>query len=112
MKLAAAARALRVALSTAALMSCAGQLDVDPETDSSGARFVTGASVQECWLARHDQKRRRARPTATVPLAEVARFTGESESCLVDLVRTGVLHGAGAGRGSHITVSSLKFWMG
>jgi hypothetical protein len=45
MKLAAAARALNVALSTAALLSCTGQLDIDPETDSSGARFVTRTSV-------------------------------------------------------------------
>ncbi|MDA8282087.1 MAG: site-specific integrase, partial [Actinomycetota bacterium] len=50
MKLAAAARALKVALSTAALMSRTGQLDVDLETDSSRARFVARASVEECWL--------------------------------------------------------------
>ncbi|MDA8285612.1 MAG: site-specific integrase, partial [Actinomycetota bacterium] len=45
MKLAAAARQLGVALSTAALLSRTGQLEVDPETDSSGARFVTRTSV-------------------------------------------------------------------
>ncbi len=51
-KLAAAARQLKVALSTAALLSRTGQLEVDPETDSSGARFVTRTSVQQYWLDR------------------------------------------------------------
>jgi integrase len=45
-KLAVAARQLGVALSTAALLSRTGQLEVDPETDSSGARFVTRTSVE------------------------------------------------------------------
>ena len=59
MKLAAAARQLKVALSTAALLSRTGQLEVDPETDSSGARFVTRTSVQQYWLERR-------RPTSRV----------------------------------------------
>ena len=57
-KLAAAARQLKVALSTAALLSRTGQLEVDPETDSSGARFVTRTSVQQYWL---DRRRPRIR---------------------------------------------------
>ena len=59
-------------------MSRTGQLDVDPETDSSGARFVTRASVQQCWLDRQSKARSRRRAEPAVPLAEVARFTGES----------------------------------
>jgi hypothetical protein len=59
MKLAAAARHLGVALSTAALLSRTGQLDVDPETDSSGARFVTRTSVEAYRLERR-------RPTTRV----------------------------------------------
>ena len=46
MKLAAAARQLKVVISTAALLVKHGDLDLDPETDSSGAKFVTRASVE------------------------------------------------------------------
>jgi integrase len=74
MKLAAAARQLKVALSTAALLSRTGQLEVDPETDSSGARFVTRTSVQQYWLERRRPTTRvgggRGQlPAATGPLA-------------------------------------------
>ena len=41
MKLAVAARQLNLAVSTVCMMAKRGELDVDPETDSSGARFVT-----------------------------------------------------------------------
>jgi len=57
MKLAAAARQLGVALSTAALFSRDGQLEVDPETDSSGALFVTRVSVEGYWLNRRRGRR-------------------------------------------------------
>jgi len=50
MKLAAAARQLKVALSTAALLSRTGSLEVDLESDSSGARYVTRASVETYWF--------------------------------------------------------------
>ena len=85
MKLAAAARALKVALSTAALMSRSGELEVDPETDSSGARFVTRSSVQQCWLDRQSKSRSRRRPEPAVPVAEVVRFTGHNTTDLMDL---------------------------
>jgi len=63
MKLAAAARQLGVALSTVALLSRAGQLDVDPETDSSGARFVTRTSVERMRIDRPIRTRRRLAPS-------------------------------------------------
>jgi hypothetical protein len=49
MKLAAAARQHKVTLSSAALLSRTRQLEVDPGTDSSGARFGTRASVDAYW---------------------------------------------------------------
>ena len=49
MKLAAAARQHKVTLSSAALLSRTRQLEVDPVTDSSGARFGTRASVDAYW---------------------------------------------------------------
>ena len=55
-KLAAAACQLKIALSTAALLSRTGQLEVDPETDSSGSRFVIRASVAGYWLHRHHRR--------------------------------------------------------
>lgn len=61
------------------------EIRVDPETDSSGARYVTRVSVQGCWRSRHEEKRGRAQPAA-VSLAEVARLTGEKAETIVDLV--------------------------
>ena len=111
MKLAAAARALRVALSTAALMSRAGQLDVDPETDSSGARFVTRTSVQQSWLDRQSKARSRRRAEPAVALAEVARFTGENPRALMDLVRAGILEQVPGRRAVQLTAGPLRSWM-
>jgi integrase len=111
MKLAAAARAVKVALSTAALMSRNGQLEVDPETDSSGARFVTRASVRQCWLDRQARGRPRGEVEPAVPLAEVARFTGESPRAVMDLVRTGSLQQVPGRRACEITAVSLKRWL-
>jgi hypothetical protein len=56
MKLATAARQLRLAASTVALASRRGDLAVDPETDTSGARFVTRESVRRYWLSRQQHK--------------------------------------------------------
>ena len=50
MKLTVAARQLNLAVSTVGMMAKRGELDVDPETDSSGARFVTRASVEKCRM--------------------------------------------------------------
>ncbi len=109
-KLAAAARKLGVALSTAALVSRIGQLEVDPETDGSDARFVTRTSVQACWLARQ----RRGRPALqqeAVALDEVARFTGHSQSDVMDLVRAGVLEQLPGRRACQITAASVQVWL-
>ena len=46
LKLAAAATQLNLAVSTIGLMAKRGQLEVDPETDGSTARFVTRQSVE------------------------------------------------------------------
>ncbi len=59
MKLAAAARRLKVAASTAGLLARRGDLDVDAETDSSGAIFINRASVDRCWIARGEATRRK-----------------------------------------------------
>jgi hypothetical protein len=112
MKLASAARALKVALSTAALMSRTGQLEVDPETDSSAARFVTRVSVQQCWLDRQSKTRSRGTMEQAVPLAEVARFTGKTPRALMDLVRAGTLRQLPGRHRCEITVDSLDSWLG
>lgn len=111
MKLAAAARQLKVALSTISVLSRNGDLDVDPETDSSGARFVTRASIEVCWIARHASKRRAAQPVAAVPLAEVTRFTGHSSTQIMDLVHAGVLQQVPGRRAVRLTATSLRAWM-
>jgi len=109
-KLAAAARQLGVALSTAALLSRTGELEVDPETDGSGARFVTRASVQACWLARQ-RRGQSAEQQEAVALDELARFTGRSQSDVMDLVRAGVLEQRPGRRACQITAASVQVWM-
>ena len=93
------------------LLAINGELELDPETDTSGARFVTRASVG-CWLARNEAKRRIARPVATVPFAEVVRFTGLGRREVVDLVRAGVLEELPGRRTTcEITTTSLEAWL-
>jgi integrase len=111
MKLAAAARQLRLALSTVGLLARNGDLDVDPETDSSGARFVTRASVERCWIARSAAKRPASQPMAAVPIAEVAHFTGHSTAELMDFVHAGILDQVPGRRGCQLTATSLRAWM-
>ena len=92
-------------------MAKRGELDIDPETDSSKARFVTRASVEKCRVARSADPPRRRVDQATVPLADVIRFTGRSQIELLDLVRAGVLDEV-PGRGTcQLTASSLRAWM-
>jgi integrase len=112
MKLPAAARQLKLTFSTVRILAINGELQLDPETDTSGARFVSRTSVQACWLARNEAKRRKAQPVATVPFAEVVRFTGLGRRAVVDLVRAGVLEEL-AGRRSmcDITTTSLEDWL-
>jgi len=111
MKLAAAARRLNVALSTAALFSRSGQLEVDPETDSSGARFVTCASVQRCWLERQRGGRKRRGGGPVVPLAEVARFTGQSRGALKELLSTGALERVDGMSANCVSLASVSAWL-
>ena len=111
MKQAAAAGQLNLAVSTVGLMAKRGELDIDPETDSSKARFVTRASVEKCRTVRYGDSPKRRLDQATVPLADVIRFTGRSRFELLDLVRAGVLEEV-PGRGTcQLTASSLGAWM-
>jgi hypothetical protein len=110
-KLAAAARQLNLAVSTVGLMAKRGELDVDPETDSSGARFVTRASVERWRIAHAASSSVRKLDQAAVPLADVIRFTGRSRNELLDLVRAGILEEV-PGRGKcEFTTTSLRTWM-
>jgi hypothetical protein len=111
MKLAAASRRLRLALSTVGLLAKNGDLDVDAETDSSGAKFVTRASVERCWFSRNIAKRPAAQPVAAVPIAEVARFTGHRTAELMDLVHAGILEQIPGRRSSRLSATSLRAWM-
>ena len=112
MKLAAASRQLKVALSTAMMLAKKGGLDHDLETDSSGATFVTRASVERCWISRSAVRRRRTTQTEPgVPVAEVARFTGHGVAELMDLVRAGVLEQVPGRSACQLTPTSLRAWM-
>jgi len=111
MKLAAAARKLKVVASTASLLARRGDLVVEPDTDSSGAIFVTRESVERCWIARTTPRQRRAQTPPGVPIAEVTRFTGFSARELMDLVRAGVLEQVPGRRSCQLTPGSLRAWM-
>jgi hypothetical protein len=111
MKLAAAARQLKVVVSTAGQLAKRGDLDIDPETDSSSAVFVTRESVKRCWIARATRKQRRAQTRPGVPISEVTRFTGRSARELMDLVRAGVLEQVPGRRACELTPVSLHSWM-
>jgi integrase len=111
LKVAAAARLLNRAVSTVGLMAKRGDLDTDPETDTSNAVFVTRASVEDRRIEGVGKLPRRSLEEAAVPLAEVVRFTGRSRTELLDLVRAGVLEQV-CGRGAcELTASSLRAWM-
>ncbi|MHB1986642.1 MAG: hypothetical protein ACYCSF_01455 [Acidimicrobiales bacterium] len=111
MKLPAAARQLKLTFTTVRLLALNGDLELDPETDTSGARFVTRHSVQACWLARTEVKRRKAKPVAAVPFAEVLRFTGLGRRAVVDLIRAGILEELPGRRTCEITTTSLEAWL-
>jgi integrase len=111
-KLTEVARQLKFSFTTVRAMVTNGDLEPDPETDTSGARFVTRASVAKCWIARGQGRRRRKSESATVPFAEVVRFTGLGRRAVVDLIRSGVLQEVPGMRGScQITVVSLESWL-
>ncbi|MDA8358319.1 MAG: site-specific integrase [Actinomycetota bacterium] len=111
MKLPAAARQLHVSFTTARVLLSRGELELDPETDTSGARFVTRTSVEQCSSARSATTRRRVEPTTTVPFAEVMAITGLGRRAGVDLVRQGALEEVPGRRSTcEITTASLQAW--
>lgn len=110
-KVAAAARDLGLAVSTVGLMVTRKELDLDAETDSSRARFITRASVER--FMSHPGGNLRSRPVfgAAVPMADVIRWTGRSRTELLDLVHAGVLEQVPGRRSCELTAASLRAWM-
>jgi integrase len=111
MKIAVAARELGLAVSTVGLMAKRRDIDLDSETDSSGARFVTRASVNRYRNQRGVSSRVQPFIGAAVPLANVIRFTGRSRTELLDLVRAGILEQVPGRRSCELTAASLQAWM-
>ncbi len=111
MKLSAAARDLGLAVSTVGLMAKRGDLTLDAETDSSGARFITRAFVDRVSRAHSDRPPHLRNDTGTVPLADVIRFTGLSRTELLDLVRAGVLEQVPRRGRCQLTTDSLRAWI-
>ena len=111
MKVSAAAHRLDRAVSTVNLMAKRGEIEVDPETDSSNALFVTRMSVEACMPLRVSEYTRAKTDRSPVPLADVVLFTGYSRTELLDLVQAGVLEQI-PGRGvCELTAASLRSWM-
>jgi hypothetical protein len=98
-------------VSTVGLMAKRGELEVDSETDSSNAVFVTRKSVEAFRVAHATGPSKRKIDQATVSLADVIRFTGRSRIELLDLVRAGVLEQVPGRQACELTASSLRHWM-
>ena len=110
-KVSSAARELNRAVSTVGLMIKRGELALDPETDSSGARFVTRNSVEAVFTAMWGTGSASHVEGVTLPLAAVIRFTGRSRTDLMDLVHAGTLEQVPGRQRCELTVASLKSWL-
>jgi hypothetical protein len=109
MRLSAAATCLGVAVSTVLRFLQLGELDEDPETDPSRARYVTRTSVEALRAARS----RRGPPivdTDVLPLSAVAHMTGLKTRQISELIGRGVLRRRDIGRRSHVTTERLRSW--
>jgi hypothetical protein len=86
-----------------------GDLEEDPESDPSGARYVTVDSVDALLAART-----RPKPpivgTEVLSVASVTRLTGMTPRHISELTQTRVLERRDVGRRLHITTDSLRRW--
>ena len=110
-KVSSAACELNRAVSTVGLMIKRGELALDPETDSSGARFVTRNSVEAVLTAMWGTGSASHMEGVTLPLAAVIRFTGRSRTELMDLVLAGTLEQVPGRQRCELTVASLNSWL-
>lgn len=110
-KVSSAARELNRAVSTVGLMIKRRELVLDPETDSSRARFVSRASVEEVRRASLGIASASQMEGVTLPLAAVIRFTGRSRAELMDLVHASTLEQVPGRQRCELTVASLKSWL-
>lgn len=86
-----------------------GKLELDPETDASGARFVTRRSL-EAHLAEREPKPQVESASESMPITGVEGMTGLSRRQLRDLIQGGHLVAVNAGRDVRVTVASLQAW--
>jgi excisionase family DNA binding protein len=87
----------------------AGGLEVDPETDASGVRFVTRRSVQRL-LDGAAQPDVATRPADTLSLQEIGERTGLSRTQVKRLIDAGHLEAVANGRSLTVTTPSLVRW--
>ena len=112
MKLPAAARQLKLTFSTVRLLAIRATSSSTPRPTPAAPGSSPAPRSRACWLARNEAKRRKAQPVATVPFAEVVRFTGLGRRAVVDLIRAGVLEELPGRRSScEITTTSLEAWL-
>lgn len=108
-RLSSAATRMGVAISTVKRFVQAGELQEGPETDPSGARYVTLASV-DALIASRARRSPPAIRTDVVSLAAVARVTGLSQGQISELTLRRVLERSDIGRRFHVTTPSLRRW--
>jgi len=108
-RLSGAATRLGVAVSTVIRFVKSGELEEDPETDPSGARYVTVASVEALRLARAGRTPP-AVGTEALSLATVAQLTGLSQQQISELTLQRALRRSDVHRRLHVTADSLRRW--
>jgi hypothetical protein len=99
-----AAAALTTGHSTVHKWAAEGRLTYDAESDASGRRFITRASV-DAELAR-----RRPARTATITVQELSRLSGLGEAAIGTLIRAGHFVRHGRARDGRLRVDSVKTW--
>lgn len=106
MKVHEAAKTLGTAQSTLYLWIRSGRLDTDPETDSSGAKFVNRDDVAALASTPTTPKQ----PGDTMSLPDLRQLTGLPDRHLRDLVRAGHLKTVPYDRRVAVTTESVLRW--
>jgi hypothetical protein len=88
----------------------AGRLELDPETDSSRAKFVTRTSVEELRTQRSPTRHVVSGAEGTLSLLEASELTQLPRQGLLALIKRGELETVTAARSRRVIIASLRRW--
>ncbi len=110
MKAAEAAQSLGCAESTVYLRLRCGHLPLDPETDSSGAKFVPRDSVDAELKLQREVDDLSPEPRDHLSVTALAQVSGLNRIRINALVKAGHLETVGTDRARAVTVASIRRW--